>query len=154
VCAVVFVGLAAPSAGARLAAGPRTVSATIVGVGGYTSGCNGTRTSQGRLAGSGYSLNACMTFNGSSMTLTGSFTLSNSSGAHFDGAVSGTWDGEAEIVHVRVLGGTGRFAHARGHLTIGPIIRTHETGCDPTHTVCASWKDRGPMTGTLKNVGS
>ena len=50
-----------------------------------------------------------------------------------------------------ITGGTKQFAHAGGTLTIGPLVRSDFTNCDPRIGLCLDWRDTGPITGTITN---
>ena len=162
VAALAAVFVSTPSALASPTTSTRAVRSTVHGAGGFEFDCqNVVRTGngvvrRGWLALSHYSLSECVTFGSSSRegTTKGRFELTDPSGASLDGRISGTVETDApEVIIVRLVGGTGRFASARGRLKLGPIATSHYRNCPPETGPCRDWVDDGAMTGTITNVG-
>jgi hypothetical protein len=155
---LLFLGVAAPNAGARPAWTTRNVDAVFAGAGGFLTGrCSGLVTMfsddtirGGWLAHSTFTFSICIDSTHPEEG-SGTFSLTDPAGSTLAGVISGEFTPRAPI---RLTGGTGRFAHARGHLVLGQIRVTDETNCDPTHTICLNWNDDGVIKGTVKNVGS
>jgi hypothetical protein len=157
------VGAAAPTAAA---AKPRNahrieVDGTFRGAGGYETTCEiVSEVSDGTfhdpvLGHGSYNFRICLALVDDPITFVGSFSLTTASGATLDGSISGTYDPSAGIIlPVTILGGTQRFRHARGSLTIGPIREHDFTNCDPRAPACLDWKDSGPITGTITHVAT
>jgi hypothetical protein len=157
-CAIVMLGVAAPSAAASSTWSSRNVDAPFAGTGGFHTGeCSGIVTlfsddtiRGGWLGHSTFTFHICIE-NFHPDEGSGAFSLTDASGSTLTGVISG---GFASRVVVRLTRGTGRFAHARGRLVLRHIRLTDQTNCDPTHTICTDWKDHGVLEGTVRNVGS
>jgi hypothetical protein len=156
VCAVALLVVTtfAPSASA---VGGRDVKGTVAGAGGFefVAGCGvitevGSGTFRATALGHGtYTFTVCIeiaptiTFNGTiAMTTTGGATLTGTIGGSFTGGPGPAFD-------VVVTGGTKQFANAAGTLTVGPLIESDFTNCDPRVGICLNWRDVGPITGAI-----
>lgn len=152
---------AAPTpVGAAAAHGHRLhVDGTFHGTGAFVVQCTGvTQTGSGTfhdpvVGRGGYDFHMCVRLFDHPITFLGAYTLSTP-GAVLNGTISGTYDPHVGLIlPVTITGGTGRFARARGTITVGPIREHDFTNCDPTGTSCVNWKDSGPITGTITRVG-
>jgi hypothetical protein len=160
---VLFVfAVVAPNASAAPAAGHRRkVDGTLTGPGGFRFlGCDGTVTEIGSgafrargLTSGTYSFAVCVTVD-SGITFDGTITLTTAHGGMLTGTISGSFTGgPGPVFDVAVTGGTKRFAHARGALTVGPLVESDLSNCNPHTGVCLDWTDTGPITGTITHVG-
>jgi hypothetical protein len=141
-------------------AATREVSGTLTGPGGFvTGGCagiisefgSGTYSAKGLGTGT-YRFDVCITDPGV-LTFAGTATFTRRTGATLTGTIAGTFGGgPGPTFAVTVTGGTRRYAKAQGTLTIGPLVESNSTNCDPRVGVCLNWTDTGPVTGTLRHV--
>ena len=148
----------APGASAETTHG-RPVDGTLTGPGGFRpQGCgvitevgSGTFRAQGLGPGT-YEFNVCVTTD-PVITFDGTMTLTTTGGATLNGTISGTYTGGAgPTFDVAITGGTRQFARAGGSLTIGPLVQSDHTNCDPRIGICLDWHDTGAITGTITNV--
>jgi hypothetical protein len=155
---MVFVLGAAPGAAADT--GGRPVEGTLTGAGGFrVEGCGavteiGSGTFRARGLGSGtYAFNVCVSID-ENITFDGTITLTTTGGATLAGTIGGTFTGgSGPTFDVVITGGTKQFAQAGGTLTVGPLVQSDFTNCDPRVGVCFDWRDTGPITGTITRAG-
>jgi hypothetical protein len=99
-----------------------------------------------------YQFSVCVTVTGT-ITFDGTITLTIAHGAKLTGDIGGTYSGGGPTFDVTITGGTKKFAHARGALTVGPLAESNRRNCDPRTGLCWDWDDSGPITGTVTHVG-
>jgi hypothetical protein len=158
-CALAVFFVLGVASGASAATAGRPVDGTLTGPGGFRflGGCDlvteigsGTFRAQGLGPGT-YAFNVCVSLDGT-FTFDGTITFTTAGGATLTGTISGTLTGGGPTFDVVITGGTKQFAHAGGTLTVGPLVESDFTNCDPRVGVCLDWRDTGPITGTITNV--
>ena len=168
VIGVAIVGLLAVPGPAGAAS--RMVSGSMGGSGHFVfgGGCGiGRVTGDGTFAAAGvgngtYRYDVCIE---DGPTVSGTLTFTTHSGAALTGALEGVpfpgdesgrqvipATGGPALYTMTVTGGTRRYAHATGTLTVGPLAETELTGCNAHVGVCSGWHDAGPVSGTLRHV--
>jgi hypothetical protein len=99
-----------------------------------------------------YTYNVCVTDQGSAFRVEGTAAFTTRSGANLRGTINSTITaGQQATYPVVVTGGTRRFRHAVGTLSMGPLVQSDDTDC-VTPGVCSAWCERGPLTGALRRV--
>jgi hypothetical protein len=158
-CALAMFFVLGVAPGASAATVSRPVDGTLTGAGGFRlEGCGliteiGSGTFRAKGLGPGtYAFNVCVSIDGT-ITFDGTITLTTAGGATLTGTIGGTFTGgPGPTFDVVITGGTKQFAHAGGTLTVGPLVESDFTNCDPRVGVCFDWRDTGPITGTITNV--
>jgi hypothetical protein len=154
--AILIVGVLAPPAGA--ASSGHDIDGTMTGSGAFVAaGCatieeigSGTFKAQGLGLGT-YEFSVCIAVGGV-ITFDGFVTLTTSGNSTITGDISGSFTGATPgpQFDVIITGGTKKYANATGVLTLGPLMESNFTNCDPRVGICLNWTDTGPLTGTIR----
>jgi hypothetical protein len=157
---VLAAGVVVPAG--TVGAAVRHVDGSVSGTGHFepASSCTGTveqlgsGTFSARDFGVGtYRYDACITQGSSNLTFTGTASFTTHSGASLDGTIGGTGPlGQYPTFVVTVTGGTRRYRHATGTLTMGELTESNLADCDPRVGICLSWSETGPLSGRLRHV--
>jgi hypothetical protein len=100
-----------------------------------------------------YQYDVCVTNSSPSLSFAGTASFTTHSGASLHGTIGNTGAvGQPPTFVVTVTGGTRRYRHATGTLTMGALTESSFTGCDPRTGVCTSWSETGPLSGRLLHV--
>jgi hypothetical protein len=100
-----------------------------------------------------YTFSVCITQGPSALSFAGTASFRTHSGAQLHGTIDNSGPlGQYPTFVLTVTGGTRRYRHATGTLTLGPLAESNSTSCDPRSGVCLDWTDRGPLTGALRHV--
>lgn len=100
-----------------------------------------------------YRYDVCITQGASSLSFAGTASFTTHSGASLEGTVGGTTPlGQYPTFVVTVTGGTRRYRHATGTLTMGELTESNLSNCDPRSGICTSWSETGPLSGRLRHV--
>jgi hypothetical protein len=157
IAAIGVVAAPASSAGAAV----RNVSGSMRGPGGLrTENCGGpvSVVGSGNYASVGlgtgtYEFDVCL-LDTNGFAVRGTMSFTTRTGAKLFGTVGGSIPGgpPSSPYAVTVTGGTKRFRHARGSLSVGPLLEADQHNCDPRTHICFDWTDSGPLSGTLTHV--
>jgi hypothetical protein len=139
-------------------AADRNIEGTLSGAGGFRfTGCglvtvigDGTFNAMGLGPGT-YSFRVCvLSLNFPLATVDGTATLTTLGDAALTGTVNGTIDvSHGPRFDFTITGGTKQFTSAKGTITVGPLMQSDFTNCNPEFGICFDWHDAGPLTATI-----